>query len=65
MAYERLITRNEDGSFLIDGVLLDTMSGGQLLLALGKVISRLNEVEDKIEKGDLVDVKNQINYEMF
>ena len=66
MLYERLITRNkEDDSILIDGVSLDTMGGNQLLVALGKVVNRLAEIEDKIEKGELVEYPGGVNYEML
>jgi hypothetical protein len=66
MLYERLITRNEeDDSILIDGVSLDTMGGNQLLVALGKVVNRLADLEDKIEKGELIECPGGVNYEML
>lgn len=60
--YKRLITRGEDGHpEAIDNIPIDRMGGNEIILSFSKVINRLAELEDKIEKGELVESINNIN----
>ena len=62
MSYKRLITRGTDGHpAAIDNIHIDTMSGNEIILSFSKVINRLAELEDKIEKGELVESINNLN----